>query len=413
MQHRTKHLAQTSVALSIGVIFAITAATSAQTPPQYTAKFITPGLSAINASAMNNAGSVVGTSTTGSGAWVSHNGEPATLLPVPPGFQYAIANDISDTGVVVGSVNWGYYPWMGYAAAWFPNTGGGYDIVQFGTLPGHVSSTATAVNNVGDIVGSSSNGMFRFPVLFTAPGGIQDLSSTGIFDPASINDHRVLVDQSFTAKKLDLNTMQVQDLGTADDPPGGQTGYLASRAEEINDAGQVAGLVILATSTNCDRQAARFTDDIGWQVLSACGSANGAYDINEQGDVVMRLNVAPFVRFEGIGTFQIENLIVNDVGHWYVINGYGITINDSRHMAVPATNSVTGEGGMILLTPISIGGDVNSDGIVNVIDLLAVLNAWGACPASLQPCPADIAPPPSGDGQVNVLDLLMVINNWG
>ena len=393
-------------------LFALNAVVMAQAPPQYRATFITPGLSAINASAMNNAGSVVGTGTTGSGAWVSHNGEPATLLPVPPGFDYAIANDISDSGVIVGSVNWGYYPWMGYAAAWIPNASGGYDIVQFGTLPGHVSSSATAVNNVGDVVGTSSNGMFRFPVWFTAPGGIQDLSSTGIFDPVSINVHRVLVDQSFTAKKLDLNTMQVQDLGTADDPPGGQTGYLASRAEGINDAGQVAGQVILATSTNCDRQAARFTDDVGWEVLSMCGSANGAYDINNQGDVVMRLNVAPYVRFEGISTFLIENLIVNDVGHWYVINGFGITINDSRQMAVPATNSVTNEGGMILLTPIAVAGDITADGQVNVQDLLAVLNAWGVCPSPGQPCHADIAPAPSGDGQVNVLDLLMVIANW-
>jgi PKD repeat protein/glucose/arabinose dehydrogenase len=57
-------------------------------------------------------------------------------------------------------------------------------------------------------------------------------------------------------------------------------------------------------------------------------------------------------------------------------------------------------------------GDTNGDGIVNVIDLLAVINAWGACPLPPQPCPADVAPP-GGDGVVNVQDLLMVIANWG
>lgn len=51
------------------------------------------------------------------------------------------------------------------------------------------------------------------------------------------------------------------------------------------------------------------------------------------------------------------------------------------------------------------------DGMVNVGDLLAIINSWGPCPASLN-CPADIAPA-SGDGVVNVSDLLAVINAWG
>lgn len=52
-------------------------------------------------------------------------------------------------------------------------------------------------------------------------------------------------------------------------------------------------------------------------------------------------------------------------------------------------------------------GDVNGDGLVNVGDLLAVINAWGACSPS-NPCPADL----NADAVVNVLDLLLVINHW-
>jgi hypothetical protein len=124
----------------------------------------------------------------------------------------------------------------------------------------------------------------------------------------------------------------------------------------------------------------------------------------------MRLNVAPYVRFEGIaggGTFRIEDLIVNDVGHWYVTNGYGLTINNARQMAVPAHNDVTGQGGIVLLTPI-IEGDANGDGSVNVDDLIAVILAWGSCPAPPTPCPADV----TGDGVVNVDDLLLVLTHW-
>jgi hypothetical protein len=58
-------------------------------------------------------------------------------------------------------------------------------------------------------------------------------------------------------------------------------------------------------------------------------------------------------------------------------------------------------------------GDVTCDGVVNVNDLLAVINAWGPCPVPPATCPADVAPHPGGDGMVNVNDLLLVINNWG
>ncbi len=49
--------------------------------------------------------------------------------------------------------------------------------------------------------------------------------------------------------------------------------------------------------------------------------------------------------------------------------------------------------------------DVNEDGTVDVLDLLAVLSAWGAC----TDCAEDI----NGDGLVDVLDLLEVLSAWG
>lgn len=61
---------------------------------------------------------------------------------------------------------------------------------------------------------------------------------------------------------------------------------------------------------------------------------------------------------------------------------------------------------------VAMPGDVNADGTVNVVDLLAVINAWGTCPSPPAPCGADIAPPPTGNGIVDVSDLLMVINHW-
>ncbi|MCI0362945.1 MAG: VCBS repeat-containing protein, partial [Phycisphaerales bacterium] len=51
------------------------------------------------------------------------------------------------------------------------------------------------------------------------------------------------------------------------------------------------------------------------------------------------------------------------------------------------------------------------DDTVNVLDLLAVISAWGPC-ADPENCDADIAPP-GGNDVVNVLDLLALIGNWG
>ncbi len=393
-----------AVALSLAATAAIGTAPPAASadPPSYTAQFLTPGISAVNAAAMNEAGDVVGTGTTGSGAWVSYGGAPAALLPLPPGAEFGFANDINDAGVIVGSVGFAY-PGYGKAAAWIPDGAGGYTIQQFGTLPGDIYSDATAVNNVGDIVGYSRDGMFHHPVLFTAPGGIQNLTSTGVFDPSDINDQRVLVDHSTPTKRLDLDTMVVEELA----PPG--PGYASSWGEAINESGQVAGFVInTGGGSNCRSHAARYTDGIGWEVFSGCGQANSAWDLNDLGDVVMRLNVAPYVRFEGLGTFLIEDLIVADVGHWYVINGYGLTINNARQMAVPATNSVTGEGGIILLTSAGLlVGDLNCDGTVDFGDINPFVLRLGdpaAYQAAYPDCPAangDI----NGDGSVDFGDI--------
>lgn len=53
-------------------------------------------------------------------------------------------------------------------------------------------------------------------------------------------------------------------------------------------------------------------------------------------------------------------------------------------------------------------GDLNNDGVVDVLDLLILLGSWGACPKS-GPCPADL----NNSGVVDVQDLLILLSNWG
>jgi len=53
-------------------------------------------------------------------------------------------------------------------------------------------------------------------------------------------------------------------------------------------------------------------------------------------------------------------------------------------------------------------GDIDCDGVTDVVDLLALLGAWGPCPPPPDDCPEDL----NGDGMVDVLDLLMLLGSW-
>ena len=51
--------------------------------------------------------------------------------------------------------------------------------------------------------------------------------------------------------------------------------------------------------------------------------------------------------------------------------------------------------------------DLNGDGIVGMVDFLALLAAWGSC-SDCGTCPADV----EGDCSVGILDLLILTGNW-
>jgi len=53
--------------------------------------------------------------------------------------------------------------------------------------------------------------------------------------------------------------------------------------------------------------------------------------------------------------------------------------------------------------------DLTGDELVNVLDLLELLSAWGACDGGPCGCPADM----SSDGMIDVFDLLAVLDQWG
>ncbi len=303
---------------------------------------------------INNIGQVIGQNDVNGATrgFVSGHGMPVEYLPIPPGMNSSHAMDINENGVIVGAVSEYSSPeFFGHAAVWVPENLSLSDSMEYSVylldeLSGSVTSRAVALNNIGDIVGYCSDGTYRYPTLFSLSDKAIDLSPAGVFDPADVNDQRIVADHSFTVKRLDLNTMIAEDLGV----PAGN--YLATTASAINENNQVGGLAILTSGGSCDRVAARYTDGVGWETFGSCGRYNGVSDMNDRGDLVMRLNIDSYVYFQDSGSFRIADLIVSDDGPWYVINHLGVSINNARWITAFATNPNTGQGGTVLLTPI-------------------------------------------------------------
>jgi len=315
--------------------------------PSYTAQFLG---TATTVASLSNAGVAVGWRTISGGSvrgWVAGVGQGMLDLPLPPGYVSSFAADINAAGAVCGTVGTSFTPEIaGRPVLWTPNGAGGYSVQLLPLLPGTTEGAASALNDVGDVVGTCKSGLFTRPTLFSAPGGPLDLSATGVSGPKAINNQRVLVDGSFSPKRLDLDTVSVENLGV---PTGLPSNYVGVYAYDINEPGQVAGAALLATSTSCSQQAARYTDGVGWQILSGCGKYNAAYELNAAGDTVMQIASSIWVRLEGFGSYNLQNQIDTSQGQWFLWTSFGNGINDAGDVAVMASNQSTGQSGAVLL----------------------------------------------------------------
>ncbi len=397
---------------------ALSLSLGAQSPPSCSVTFLG---AAQSITALSEAGVVVGQLSVAGNTrgWVASATSALTLLPLPAGDKSSWALDINEQGVIVGAVSTFLSPeFFGRAAQWLPDGMGGYTVHELGKLPGHSGSIATALNNVGDIVGWSNSGMFRYAVLFSAPGGVLDLNPLGVFDPQAINDQRQMLDKQ--CRRLDLDTMTLDTFGT----PPGPINYQATTGYSINELGQIAGTAVLATSTNCVYQAARHMDDYGWQLLSPCSPLANAYDINDLGDVIYQAFLTTnILHLEGLGEFNAQQLVAPGAGPWSIVQSFSMDINDARQLAAIATNTVTGVTGAVLLTPLGVcqadlgfsgpgpsklsacGGDLSSGTSAN-------LTLWGGPEAGTVFLLAGISatPTPYKGGTLVPLPLLLLTN---
>ena len=326
--------------LSLAAALALTASVAgAQVPTSYHAEFLG---SAKLVSAMNDAGLVVGTGNIYQypRAFVAGPGLPVTILKLPLGFLSSGATDINESGVIVGVISpystTAFYP---QPCRWDPDGLGGWTPTRMDTLPGDNRGTADAINDLGEILGTSAYQSSNHVVLYT-PTGPVDLPALAGLPARSINNDHVYVTSG--ARRVHLDTLQVENLGV----PAGATG---ADAWVINASGQIAGDLSHAGNPGCPSQAALYTDGPGWAPVGNCGSSASSYDLNDLGDVLTMVDGAPWIQFVNGGNVRVEDLIVADSGHWTIDTNFDIALNNERQMALHATNG--GQSGILLISP--------------------------------------------------------------
>jgi probable HAF family extracellular repeat protein len=307
---------------------------------------------------MNDYGDVVGYSSNGGLSIHAYiwDGEQMVDLGIPEwsSVDFSRAQDINNKGWVVGMAGGVPYDLRGFIKhddTWdeIPTFGGN-------------ESRAYAINELNDVVGYTRNeeGKFR---AFGIPNG---------------------------------NISVMIDLG---DLGGG-----ASQAYDVNNIRQITG-----QSKGVDEywHAYLWSLEDGMIDLGTLGGNESyAWAINDTGVVVGKSQVPQggthgFIWMDG-EMYDINNYVVLDIDVT-VVNIRGIS-NDGQLAAT--CEYADGTKRPYLLTPMDryLPEDINQDGVVDVVDLLAVVGAWGAC----KNCPEDI----NGDGFVDVVDLLAIISAW-
>ncbi len=394
------------LALSALVPILFLSVVAAAQTTEYTVTDLPPVPGAFNTVpiALNDQGVVVGWAQFSGGgfflrAWRWSPDEGLTLLPPPPGAmsdRYG-AGDINNLGVITGD--------GGYDSgqAWrFEN--GAYTIVDL--LPGLDGSRGAAINSAGDLVATAFDSQhFTTPtraLLYTDEGGTVELFPQ--YSGSSVRDINDAGQMTATTPTGPVRVESDGSLTFLPVPPG----FVGFSPGPINAAGDIAGIV--ACSHECN-QAALWTEAAGYEIIPWVGTRHTVGGLNNQREVVGGVEEGVAYAWSwspehglrllaGLVDPALTRNVVraHDVNNAGQIITYGYDYSDSLD---PFR--------IMLLSPIvaTIPGDLDGDGVVGVIDLLALLAGWGPF-ADCGACPADL----DGGCAVGVTDLLILLANW-
>jgi len=322
------------------VAFAVVTSGRAATPPQYTVTDLgTLGGPGSGANGLNSRGDVVGTSNRSDGRTAGFVYANGAMHEVP-----LLPTAIDDRGDIVGQAHFGGP--SGHAALF-----AGGSLVDLGTLPGGASSNAYAVNNAGQVAGNSlyaglSTGHEH--AFSWTNGAMQDL---GVLAPDSsigqgINDLGDVVGSTTNPSSGSLHAFLfsggvMRDLGTL--------GGRASQALDINNAGTIVGL---ASALNGVAHPFVYQNGVMTDLGFTGGFIQGlAEAINNRGDIVGEedMGTSPgdaFINTGGV-SYDLNGLIPPGTG-WVLHDATGI--NDGGQIV--GTGSIRGVFHAYLLTPV-------------------------------------------------------------
>lgn len=346
---------------------------------------------------INNAGTVVGTTTTTSGqfrqAVIWENGVP-NLIPGIARDDWTGASVINNSGRVIG----GFGEPLPSAFSWDAERG-------LEVLPAITEDYAHPglldINDSDVMVGGS----IESKAIVVSPE--MEVSVLGHGSAKSINNHGQIVGSlNFGSETLvdfrpvmwDANG-EVKDLAALSNA--NELGWILGRLDEINDSGQIAGtgtnpdgiergFLLTPVSTlngDFDNDGNHGTNDIDSLVsLIAGGSFDSAFDLNGDGNVDLA-DRDGWLSIAGVSLIA-EPLRVGDQNLDGRVDSadLGLLLNNFGNEDVPYS-----------------GGDLNADSFVNSADLGLLLNEFGSQPVQV--------PETDGFGWMCALLLLNLVRN--